>query len=187
MADQLINTKHSLIIFFLGIFLWLLTAGLGHANVACEQWLAKGDGFQVTPRDVSELADIFRQQNIMTSQDQYTQAAIKFRLYQAEAARLELAPETSSGFQDGMAGVIQKAEQYLQWVLEGQEIPDRAIQSYFRSNPNRFINPDGSPRELTDEIRNNIRRHIINARRTRIDAEVFEELKTRYNVRICVE
>ncbi len=172
-------TSSVILLVLLAFSLPLRLGGPGEAACPLQKALALGEGFQVTEGEVAQFqAFMDASTRYRTTAEHYLQACVKYRLFslEAKAARLHEAGQAIP--EDPVAGMVQLAERYLAWRLDGVVLPEVAIVSYFRANPDLF-----GDRTLDDELRFEIRQKILGSKRQQIEWRAFDELKEKYKVR----
>lgn len=168
-----------------GIVVVLFLIGGGDAfSGPTKPAVAVGDGFEITQEDVTALEGYFIKGGIRSTEANYLNAALRYKVFSLEAEALKLKP--SGGKTEGKESRIESrierwirlSKLYLTKVLEEYPIDDIVIESYYRTYPKEFDRP------LDDVVKNMIRKKIVFVKKGKISRKLFEELKVKYHVRL---
>ncbi len=169
----------------------LLCSPVLHAEDAGkEKVVAVGKGFTVTADDVKDLYPYFKDKGFTSTEKEYLQVAVKMRLFSLEALANGLADKPA----DTVEQMDKDGQKYLRMVAANYSMDDLVMESYYRSYPERFRNPDFKEGEdvpelipLTDDLKRMIKQKILKSKTPLIIQNAYESLKKKYEVRFCSE
>ena len=163
-----------------GIFVVLFLIGGGDAFSGPTKPVAVGDGFEITQEDVTALGGYFIKGGIRSTEANYLNAALRYKVFSLEAEALKLDPsgDKTEGKESRIEKWVRLSRLYLTKVLEEYPIDDIVIESYYRAYPKEFDYP------LDDVVKNMIRKKIVFVKKREISRKLFEELKVKYHVRL---
>lgn len=161
-----------------GIFAVLFLIGGGDAFSGSTKPVAVGDGFEITQEDVTALGGYFIKGGIRSTEANYLNAALRYKVFslEAEALKLDQSGDKTEGKESRIERWVRLSQLYLTKVLEEYPIDDIVIESYYRAYPKEFDCP------LDDVVKNMIRKKIVFVKKREILRKLFEELKVKYNV-----
>lgn len=160
-------------------------SGVGFAGV-----VAKGDGVEITTDFVSTVKGFYEENtNFSTTEEGYTEIAIKIRLFAKEAKRLGLGEqEADDSDQSAFDVEMALADDYFKHILDGYKVDNKVIESYQKANYEDFQEYDEEAGEyiltpISDEIRDDIRKRIVSAKAMKIGEDEVELLKKKFNLK----
>lgn len=161
--------------------------------------VAQGDGFVITTDDIEAQKEFFREKGFESNDKEHLNVAIKMRMFALEAKKLGLVSfdfEASGPSVKDMVDRYNKAAIiYMNHVMEHFPISDAAIETYYLAYPEKFLkerDPKGilefvTPDDLMpldENLRKQIRAHLVRFRRPEILENEFVRLKEVYHVSI---
>ena len=163
----------------------LLAGAAGATEAPGEKPVAVGDGFVLTRAEVAAFQEFVEQQRggrrFASTWEQHRKAALKHRLFFVEAKAIGLDREFGLQPEDleGVKNEVRLATLYMGRVLlEETPLREHAVESYYRAHPESIQG------ELDDDMREKIRRKILNAKSRPVSNETFERLMRKYHVRV---
>lgn len=169
---------------------------------AAEEIVAVGDGFKVTMDYVKKLEERMGNESasvtFTSSEEEHRKAAIKIRVFAEEAKalgldklekekiRAESKDKTWNINEDSVEWHMTLAWRYNTKLMKEYHLDDVVMESYYRANQEKFVDKEsGELLPLDENLKEDIRKWIVLAKKTRIANTAFENLKEKYHVRIC--
>ncbi len=157
-----------------------------------EAIVAAGEDFVFTQKDLDAYGAFFASQKSTMSREEIARTALKFELLCREYrknSKGQSGVESMGENSEGVAAKIRDGIKYTPKVLDDFKISNVVIESYYRSNPEKFSSgeaPDGTitVKPLDDELKNEIRFIIIEAKKDAIVKEFIDSLISKYHIKI---
>lgn len=145
--------------------------------------LAKSEFFSVTRDDIALLRERMKS-FFQTTEKEYCRALIKFKLLSKEARDQKIDQEPRVA-----AELNQMIEQklfdiYVDRLMDGYELLPGTIESYYDSRPDEFTLEDGTLVPLNDDVRKEIRKMFMEAKRSEIVNNEMTRLMKKHSVEI---
>lgn len=154
--------------------------------------VAAGVDFVLTQKDVDAYGAFFAGQKSRMSQEEIISTALKFELLCREYRKNnkeQPGAENLGEDTEGVAAKIRDGIKYTPKVLDDFKVSNATIESYYRSNPEKYSTgeaPDGmiTVKPLDDELKNEIRFKIIESKKDNIVKEFIDSLISKYHIKI---
>lgn len=174
-----------------------------------DEIVAVGDGFEVTQEDVRQLQEYMATQHFRASDEEFINAAVRFRLFAEEAKSLGLADIEEKDIEnmDRFPKIMTLQSLYVKEKMNNYPLDDLVIVSYYYAHPELFViqeengtgkgddgnsdipsdekadsvDPDLQP--LDEKAKRMIRIKILKQKAPVLLKEYEEKLKDKYNVR----
>ena len=152
--------------------------------------IAQGKGMRITTDDAEMIRQYSEIKGYKISQKRAQELAVRLTLFAKEAEAMGLTPKKNTS--DPVERLKDLANQYQLKVLEEYQYPPVVIESYYRAHPEQFRYGDDSPKAgelmpLDDQIKERIRRHIVDWNQHKIWDEAYKSLLNKYEVHILPE
>lgn len=144
--------------------------------------LAKGDGIVITSKEVAALTRFYYDRGFKVAKSQELPGALRVLLLAREAYLKGLDPEVHELDFSEAETMVRLRNLYLQKVLEDYPVSSRVIESYYHAHPERY---EHQFVRLNRDTREEIAWIIRRAKSRTLEAQALEDLKNKYNVRIC--
>ena len=173
------------------IIVTLLVATRGDAADDSEKIVvAAGDDFVMSQKTVDAYSAFFVSQKLNWSQDEVIKTALKYELLSKEYRKKQAMHANSddpAGNSDKVEAKILDGKKYIQGILDNWEISNVAIESYYRSNPEKYSTGktvDGRiiVKPLDDGEKSEIRFKIIEGKKEVIVKEFVDTLISKYHI-----
>jgi len=176
--------KNLQIIMILSIFL-IGNAFLTGSVLADEDTdvLVTGDSFVVKTDDIQLLRSRMKS-FFSTTENEYCKAMLKIKLFSMEAKEKkidlepEIAAELNQMIEQKLSGI------YVNRLVKEYKLVPGTVYSYYLSHTDEFMDKDGNPMNLNDELRARIRAGIMKAKISEISNREMAKLKKKYHVNI---
>ena len=181
--------------FYVCLAVFFFVSLLSVETKAQDQVKVKGDGFEIGEKYIEALADFYETANFTTYTEQYMNMAARIKVFSLEARELNLDPadidiiRLGIDFEDPInqefLDDFTLAEAYLAHVESNYQVDEKVIESYYRSNPEKFRDGPWGGADilpLDQELKNNLRWKILQQVRNRIVADSYSKLKDKYEV-----
>ena len=174
----------------------LMIAAQGYAGKdAGESIVAAGNDFVLTQKAVDTYGTFFAEQKLRWSQEEVARTALKYELLCREYRKnnnAQAGDQNTGNDSAAVATKIRDGNSYIQKVLDDHKISSAVIESYYRSNPEKFRTgeaPDGSiaVKPLDNGMKNEIRFKIIESKKEVIVKEFVDSLINKYDIKISNE
>jgi len=186
-----INIFHPVQLVAALFFLWMVVAGPGDGWAASEENIvASGDDFVMTLKTVDAYNAFFVSQKLRWSREEVIKTALKYELLSREYRKKQdsaaiVADRAADS--DKVEARMLDGKKYIQGLLESWVVSDTVIESYYRSNPEKYIAgkaPDGkiTTRPLDDAQKDEIRFKIIEGKKEVIVKEFVDSLISKYHI-----
>ena len=175
--------------------MWVCVVGIMTAAVAIasDGIVAEGDGFAISQQDLSDIQAYFSERGLNTNEREYVSGALKLFLFAEEAVAKGLAAK-SDAFLSGKEKVGRLYQLYrlnVNHLTENYTINEEAIESYYLAHPEKFTmskapfdKDNNQVYALDNEIKEAIRKKILNAKQPRLIENEFLRLKEKYHVKL---
>lgn len=147
-----------------------------------DQVVAAGKGFSLSTMEVDQITDLLSQSS--SQKPPRKQAEIMALSYKLMAHDLEIETPGAKATGKTPQEILEKAQLYIQKILDNYPVSDEVIESYYWSNPERYRPQEGSTGGLTPETRESIRMKIVEKKRKIILDQAVENLKKKYQVTV---
>ena len=165
---------------------------------AQNQVKVKGDGFEIGEKYIEALANFYASGfSFTTTSEQYLSMAARIKLFSHEAKAINLEPQEINfeamniNIDDPVKKEVSKdfafAEAFLSHVVANYEIDNKIIESFYRSNPDKFREGPWKGADvipLDSDLKESLRRELLKQSRNRIANETYNSLKGKYEVHI---
>jgi hypothetical protein len=171
---------------------FLFSSQINSATASPNELVASGEGFEINEQYIQSVVDLFKIQGFTSKRNEYVHYALRTKLFASEAKASNLEPidlqidqelvnESSVDDLDVFENLVNDlsyAEAYAQKLREDYKIPDEVVESYYKSNPNKFE----STSEMTDKNRQEIKNILMKNKLKDIYSHAYGKLSNEYKV-----
>ncbi len=167
----------------------LLSAGTGFceqpAKGSAEIMVRGSDGFVVLREEMDSLQELLSQV-FRTTESEYCRAVMRMKLFtrEARAQGLEQKPEQAAEPKSEMQVLHELSNIYVKQLLDAYKLRPHAVESYYLSHTQEFLDQAGELMLLDDNLRTVIRDRLMKLKRAELVNQELERLMQKYDVEI---
>ncbi len=167
----------------------LLSAGAGFGEQLAEgsaEILVRGsDDFVVLREEMDSLQELLSQV-FRTTESEYCRAVMRMKLFtrEARAQGLDQIPEQAAEQKSEMQVIHELSNLYVKQLLDAYKLHPHAVESYYLSHTQEFLDQAGELMLLDDNLRTVIRDRLMKLKRAEVVNQELERLMQKYDVEI---
>lgn len=173
----------ALVLIVLGTLFWVPHPAMADDDSG-DKIVASGDHFVLTQKEVDAYKDYFKAQGVIlpSKEKQLIRYLIKCELFAAEFKKTQKAGENSDDSTEEQKVIerkVKQTRQYTQKLLDEYQVPNDAVLSYYRSNPEKYAS-----KVLDDPLKTEIKFTIVQAKTNAIIEQSIDRLILKYQIKI---
>jgi hypothetical protein len=196
LSMQVNKTLNSIVVILVAasiILLSELAVVKGYSEENPEQKIVvSGIDFVLTQKDVDAYGAYFASQKVAVPEKEVIREVLKYELLSREYRKSSAVQPVRGKTDDSSAeivGKIQDTIKFISKILNDYNLPEIVIESYYRSNPEKFRTGDSpddtfSVKPFDDQLKEEIRFSFIERKKKEIVREYVNNLISTYQIKI---